>query len=1017
MVNTTQKPDQENLDPAKDVGQDGFDEIIDKNFSPGDEAMMEERAASGLADQEANAAASTDSADDLSQGGIEQREESGDSTWQNNTSAEAPPKKGSFFSVRRNRNIAVGVFGTIFVVMGLFFTLGPSTAIIHLKEVMFDKFDSRLSTLSEKRNVRIMSKKMSKDFTTGCTVKIKCRFKGMTSREITKFEKRNPGTKIVTEGRTVAGKHKVSGIQFIDDDGKQRFVRANNLKSSLKSSASLRNNIRNYNKPTVAHWRDVAASKMFAKFKIFRGKTKTGSSSESKGSTADEKRKIRIREAIREYSSGDVFSSSLDKFSASESDPDAANKNALADSVEDIGGDIEGEIAKVNEAKADPTKAIEPVPKVSTVAKQAASGIVQGSFRGAFTGYAGAGFNYVTKACAAKRMVATVGYLSKFMASGNLIRYASLFMVTADMTKAGDADGDSAQAIGDLGSILTTPDPETNQTFSDSFGYQYAAYGTLKKDNDGNIDTAEYTPYKMGAGLTGSLLGIANSLNSIPGVKTGCKVLLKPLVQVAGVAVTVVINIAEKIAEGVTCIVGFGSGCAIAGGSIALNISAVMAFMYAQSVLVPLAARTIAGASPSGDEAGQDAGNAITGGSGALMSMNGRFHGLHPISQDKAIAYDQFADTTKAKVAADQKMNDFFNTSNPRSFSGRMASLLKPSVNQSFIMSLPGKLGGFSTTAFSLTPEAKAAKAGAEYEVCGDPDYEELNIAADPFCNVQYGLDPSKVDAEESEAYDAEKVIAYMCGSSINSESSCSDDAYIDNEGNPKGEYADWLEDCTFSDQPISVDGENETPKECLDPSSTDEPMKYTMFRLYTFDTSLDDQYEDRDAGQDAQSNTQSGTLPSGEVQELAQQLLDTGNITGDPKYIQQIKNVAEGKGGCNVDEKILSSLLVLAKDLKMNVSISSLNRKCTNVLTASGTGSWHYRDGGGHAVDIQAINGSALTGRDTNSVKIIKHLAPLLPEGSGFGQSTCPGQSVKLPSGIKQFKDSCNHLHIQVAY
>lgn len=970
MVNTTQKPDQENLDPAKDVGQDGFDEIIDKNFSPGDEAMMEERAAGGLADQEANAATGTDSADDLSQGGIEQREESGDSTWQNNTSTEAPPKKGSFLGVRRNRNIAIGVFGTIFVVMGLFFTLGPSTAIIHLKEVMFDKFDSRLSTLSEKRNIRIMSKKMSKEFTTGCTVKVKCRFKGMTSREISKFEKRNPGTKIVADGRTIAGKRKVSGIQFIDDDGKQRFVKANNLKSSLRSSASLRNNIRNYNKPTVAHWRDVAASKMFNKFKVFRGKTKVASDAENKGKTTNEKQKIRIREAIRKYTSGGVFSSSIGTFSAADSDPDATNKNALADSVEDIGGDIEGEIEKVNEAKADPTKAIEPVPKASTVAKQAVKGVVEGSFRGAFTGYAGAGFNYLTKACAAKRMIATVGYLSKFMASGNLIRYASLYMVTADMTKAGDADGDSAQAIGDLGSILTTPDPETNQTFSDSFGYQYAAYGTLKKDKDGNIDTAEYAPYKMGAGLTGSLLGIANSLNSIPGVKTGCKVLLKPLVQVAGIAVTVAINVGEKIAEGVTCIVGLGSGCAIAGGSIALNILAVMAFMYAQSVLVPLAARTIAGVNPSGDEAGQDAGNAIVGGSGALMSMNGRFHGLHPISKDKAIAYDQFSDTTKSKVAADQKMNDFFNASNPRSFSSKMASLFRPPSHQSAFASLPGRLGSLPAVAFNLTPEARAAKAGAEYEVCGDPDYEELNIAADPFCNVQYGLDPSKVDAEENETYDSEKVIEYMCGSSVNNETDCSEGAYIDNDGNPQGEYASWLEDCTFSDQPISVDGENETPKECLDPSATDDPVKYTMFRMYTFDTSLDDQYSDRNGvtSEPDEGTAGKGSEPfDGSAQEAAKEILNSGNVTiSDDKDL--IKKAAEGES-TPLAGAILKVLAGLSRNHKF--TISSLYRgPCS--------GSNHCE---GKAADIGAVDGKSVSykGHDQKVQKFIDDAANLL--------------------------------------
>ena len=303
-------------------------------------------------------------------------------------------------------------------------------------------------------------------------------------------------------------------------------------------------------------------------------------------------------------------------------------------------------------------------------------------------------------------------------------------------------------------------------------------------------------------------------------------------------------------------------------------------------------------------------------------------------------------------------------------------------------------------------------------------------MAGDPFCNPQYGFDSAIIDGS---SYDPEAVAEYLYANN-----------WIDDSGEPVDEFESFIKDCMQTNSPIG-DSENCTKGvKVADASnagtsladnlfttanaagsSTPDPedLKYTAMRLYCIDSSVENDMNDGEGPGCApevqntgEVEASTGELPSGTAQELAKQLLDTGNITGSSQYIAQIQDVADGKGGCNVDSSVLSSMLLLAQD-GMKISLSSLNRKCTGVLTASGTASYHYADGGGHAFDIQAVGSNPLTGRDPDSVKIINKLAPLLPAGSGFGQSNCSGKKVRLPSGIKEFDDECNHLHIQIKY
>jgi hypothetical protein len=153
------------------------------------------------------------------------------------------------------------------------------------------------------------------------------------------------------------------------------------------------------------------------------------------------------------------------------------------------------------------------------------------------------------------------------------------------------------------------------------------------------------------------------------------------------------------------------------------------------------------------------------------------------------------------------------------------------------------------------------------------------------------------------------------------------------------------------------------------------------------------------------------------EVQALAQQLMDAvaaGRLVGStPNHIPEIQNLANGVvvPNCGVDYRVLQTIKV-AVDNFSKVGVSDINRLCTGQLEGAGTISPHYRDGGGHAVDFYILNGHSLTGGDSDSMKLLRILDPLVPPNSDVGQSECRASGSGFVN-FSEFEDSCSHLHV----
>lgn len=168
-----------------------------------------------------------------------------------------------------------------------------------------------------------------------------------------------------------------------------------------------------------------------------------------------------------------------------------------------------------------------------------------------------------------------------------------------------------------------------------------------------------------------------------------------------------------------------------------------------------------------------------------------------------------------------------------------------------------------------------------------------------------------------------------------------------------------------------------------------------------------------------------SGTIPSGNSQQLAQSIISNNNISfdyGPNGYVAQpFKDLAADKlasnnEGCpstQVSIHILQEILLLAQNHKVNISSLTTGHPCGNVHTV------------GRAVDINILDnkhlgaGSGLNQTSLYDVPLSNTLMavalPALPDGSGFGD--CDGHQIPTPgkNNIIFFPDICNHVHTQV--
>lgn len=889
-----------------------------------------------------------------------QREESG-SGWKDNFSSKDSGKKEKFnLKDGLKKKGPIGLLIAIFFGGGLglagFFG-GPGLLVVNLAETLTDKFNYQLGSMNVRTN-KVLESKISGSTKGLCTskVSIRCKFSTMSERQFKKFER--AGIAVEYDSRTsVRNRVKPTGFTY-----NGQSISPSQFRSVMRQDPAFRSAVHKAYTPKFAGFADRIFGKVAAKLKLSK-----------KAPFADAKTNDDRFKSIKQQTAGGQ-DGDMKKVKQGDKKPgcdgddcgytkDEADKhNQMADEVNK--GDADGE--KQGKKALSTNRSLLSAPLNSIRVTGA-----------------------LDTTCMAFSTMQAVSNGAKMIRAAQMARYAMIFLSTASMIKAGDAQPDD---VSYLGETLTKTTQDNPKSATDSFGYRYAAFN----DNGKMSESGMF--FMAGGGFGGELAGVTAAIMSFfPGGRDSanktCGIVTNPFVQVG------------SLLAGIALSVFSGGGYNLANIAVTGSIAAVLS--VAMMVLPGMLADIIAGNLIDENTFGEASGDAITAGAGHLMSQTAGAGGNAPLKPDQAVAYENLHQSVIAQYQAEERLDRHpLDPTSNATFMGKLVTKLMPYQSQL------SSVGGFMNASMSIvgsslsnivSPYSKAASA-EDYTKCNDIDYRAVNAATDPFCNPIRGIPPQYLNSSPEEILD-------RLGDEVDEET-----------GEPTSEeYKDFIEQCIDRERPIGSGDENfrDDGSDCFIEGA--DSRKRADYYIYYMDLRILEGMDegvsmgDAAAPEGNQDGGSSGNgLVSGETQELAKQIMAHDNVTGDSRYMAQIKAVSQGDNSCNINPTILQLVATMMENYKM--TISSLNRFCTKVLTGSGPGSYHYRAGGGHAIDFNWINGVHSTGNTSEDIKFLNDVLPMLPKGSGIGQSNCrSGGRLSLPDGITQFRDSCNHIHIQV--
>ncbi len=783
------------------------------------------------------------------------RESTGDAGWTTDVEGETSGQTRNIFTKKRGLWALIALVTTSagIIMAGI---ITPAITIVNLKEVAVHKFSKITNSISDKRGNRIMIKKLSKKITRGCSIlsPIKCRYKGMSTREIDKFNRRNAseGWRIESRGRSKLPpfKNQVE-LQKISGEGAnvkvERVVDASEVKTTLRKDPSLQKAFRNFNKGIVTFWADSTARSTWKKFKI---KLFKRAPEEGKGKTEEEKRIYRTNQEVTDV----------------ETDGKGHARTSPAGLEGDTSEYVNDRADQLSNEANDPSKVVPPEPDVTNPPEvEKVYGSTASKIEHASPGIIGDIANPIAAAiypyCITKDLSKSVFNLRKTLITIQLIRYAINFARLADQIKSGNAGADTTQEIGDMTSILTSKDAFGFTAF-DSFGYNWAAYGKLGSHGPNE----DITKYQTGGGPPGFL---GKTVSAVTGIipQGACDIannfflnLGLLIVQVGAAIATFGGSALEEEAgqqaaqQGLKSAIEYVAKVAIKKtvedvtknklksrflkefAVLTLKIAGpVLFFHYAVPPMIGLIARAITGTTVTGGTHGLDAGNAAISGFGAAGAASGRAHGFAFLNKTDAVSSDQSASAYDKHLAKIGDVNQLSLT-DPNSFATKLAMATLPYTSQLSFAGMPTTLASFSLGSLGALGDnasLQAADDSAQYDMCKDSTYEDLGIAVGPFCNPVAGMPTNTI---ESSSTDPTKVINYMLGHH-----------YINGKGNPRpGDYQNFLDKCPSSNDPLT-DGDGI----CADPNNMKEPdkTKYIMFHYYTIDSGVNSDMEDGDTG------------------------------------------------------------------------------------------------------------------------------------------------------------------------
>lgn len=589
----------------------------------------------------------------------------------------------------------------------------------------------------------------------------------------------------------------------------------------------------------------------------------------------------------------------------------------------------------------------------------------------------------------------------------NLIKVFGVFVNNADAILSGNANG---KVLGE---------------FMKAIGPGWMNGGGMRSLNTGtNIGASSRTLSLLQTNRQGTsgVLGALVALGSITAVSTLCRYAVDSRVQI-GIAV---VDLGVKAIT--SFFTGGAAGAAEAGAETAAEEAVTngigLAIAKALAIGIGVAGATTIGelyikntvsklfssalVTFSKGEAGPFMGEAFAAGAGSYFETKGRGEGMGPQTRDVYIQNMNKVRVAQRKELAKQSLFERFAQVDYQ----HSESLLSQMVAESPIAA-PSAGGIAQNLVASLTHMdvlsgaqkfASVALSGSTYAQDGDVNVDSNGYVVDAFGNFIVGNNLDNIDPVDN--YNA-----LLASNEVDTSGKP-----VDGSGLQK-----YIDDCT--DVVIfNEGGDNSVKSDCTGASA----KKYQAYLADRDNVAgIDAHYNPNSpAGSDTGStDTQTGTVPSGDVKQLAQQIIDLHN-QGKISYAvdtaaldANFKRLAQGQPALtlnnhpvNPDPRILQAIIYLAGQgtVQLNSYIDGQSH--------TKPGNPHYE---GKAIDIGAFNGVTIGGGRGNSAKtseVMNILSQVLPAGSRFGSSSFGSGSVTLNGkAYKTFNDTPNHLHVDV--
>lgn len=287
---------------------------------------------------------------------------------------------------------------------------------------------------------------------------------------------------------------------------------------------------------------------------------------------------------------------------------------------------------------------------------------------------------------------------------------------------------------------------------TDSQGYRATAYN----DSIGELDESA-KHYSNGA--SGPFEEFMKNITSgVVGwvAREGCKA-----VGWAGAAIGIVAFTSLAL-----CLVSGGATCAgetvkAIGWKVVVGIAAQAIISFATAKIVDGVSVTLAGMWSkdfvNSETAGEDYGNAVVSGAGALMSKNARAGGAQVLTRNQAVAFYHKNQELIAQYAEEVRSSTSpFDPTTRHTFLGSIVSSIIPHAKsiRSFANFIPSMVAISARSIANILPGASASNAAgfeANMNVCQDTTITETGAATDIFCNVYTGIDTNYADKESDE--------------------------------------------------------------------------------------------------------------------------------------------------------------------------------------------------------------------------------------------------------------------------